>query len=89
MCKKLYYCGSRIDKCLIEVIEKIKEVFDFETLSSCCGHGKYPKTIVCRNRQGEIFEFFSLKSLKKTKRNRYYKKDEQDYYYLNPALIIE
>lgn len=89
MCKKKPYCGSRIDECLREEIKEINSTGDLiKTIASCCGHGKYPKTIIIRHR-GHYLEWYSRTPLKKPKLNRFYKKDKQGYYYLNPDLIIE
>lgn len=89
MCKKKNYCGSRIDECLTEIITHINKI-GYKTLSSCCGHGKYPKTIIVYNSETKsIFEWFSATRLIKPKLNRFYKRDKQGYYYLNSELIIE
>jgi len=82
MCDKLPYCNPRIDECMEDIIEEINESPFFKTLASCCGHGKYPRTIVVKNKFGYIFEFFSNIYLGPRKRNRYYKKDPEGYYYI-------
>ena len=88
MCKKKNYCGSRIDECLKDEIEYINRIEGLKTVSSCCGHGKYDKTIIVTNLQGKYFDYCSGIELKEPKLNRFYKKDKQGYYYLNPDLII-
>jgi len=85
MCNKLSYCNPRIDKCLILIINYINKS-DLKTLASCCGHGKYNSTIVVKDKQGNIFEFYSRISLLPKKRNRYYKKDNEGFYYI-PEVI--
>lgn len=85
MCEKLPYCGVRIDTCMDHVIDKINITTEFKTLLCCCGHGKYPPTIVVLNPQtNEVFEYFSQKFLSQGIRSqkKYYKKDKQGYYYL-------
>ncbi|MFW9872928.1 MAG: hypothetical protein ACFFG0_07490 [Candidatus Thorarchaeota archaeon] len=90
MCKKKYlkqgYCNNRIDECLIKFIERINKYTPFKTLASCCGHGKYKPTIVIKDKNNTIFELFTKKILGTRKRNRYYKKDKENYYYI-PELI--
>ena len=86
MCDKLPYCNPRIDKCLIPVIDRLNNLTNFKTLASCCGHGVYNSTVVVKDKLGNIFEFFSEVSLKSKKRNRYYKKDKDGFYYI-PEVI--
>ena len=85
MCDKLSYCNPRIDKCLILIINHLNKS-NLKTLASCCGHGKYNSTIVVKDKIGNIFEFYSRISLLSKKRNRYYKKDNDGYYYI-PEVI--
>ena len=85
MCVKLPYCNPRIDKCLILIINQLNKS-NLKTLASCCGHGKYNSTIVVKDKKGNIFEFYSRISLRSKKRNRYYKKDNDGFYYI-PEVI--
>jgi len=79
---------------MVEVIDKIKTDYfnrKFQILMSCCGHGKYPMTLVVRNRASRyVFEWFSGVSLTKgtkyRKRQPYYKKDEEGYYYIPEVM---
>jgi hypothetical protein len=89
MCDKLPYENPRIDKCLIQLIKEINSEGTYKSLASCCGHDKYPTTIVVKDKDNNIFEYFTKKKLKKPKRNRFYKKDGSNYYYLNPELILQ
>lgn len=86
MCDKLPYCNPRIDKCLIPTIDRLNKSTNLKTLASCCGHGKYNPTIVVKDRKANIFEFYSRISLGPKKRNRYYKKDTDGFYYI-PEVI--
>jgi len=85
MCEKKYlkqgYCNPRIDSCLSLRITYLKSI-GLKTLASCCGHDKYPMTIVVKNQSGKIYDFFSNIELGERKRNRYYKKDNEGYYYI-------
>ena len=80
MCKKTDYKipNPRIDKCMKNVIE-ILNLHKIKTASCCCGHGKYPMTIICSS-LGSHYELFSGKHIPR-KRN-FYKRDEQGYYYI-------
>ena len=82
MCDKLPYINPRFDKCLIPIINNLNISTKLKTLASCCGHGKYKTTIVVKDREGNIFEFYSNKLLGTRKRNRYYKKDKKGFYYI-------
>jgi len=52
------------------------------TIACCCGHGKYPATIIVKDKQGKIFELISRLPLEMQKRNRYYKSDKEGYYFI-------
>jgi hypothetical protein len=72
---------------LAEKIKEINGIDDgrhYSTVASCCGHGKYPPTIVVRNKMdnGFIFEWFTMCPLDKPKKHRYYKRDQEGYYYI-------
>ncbi len=89
MCNKLHYCNPRIDKCMREIVEKINKEGRYRTLASCCGHGKYPKTIVVKEREtGNILEYYTKIPLQMKKRNRYYRRDREGYYFI-PKLMKE
>ena len=83
MCDKLPYNNPRIDKCMKEIVDKINKERRYKTLASCCGHNKYPKTIVVKEREtGNIFEYYTKIQLQVKKRNRYYRKDNEGFYFI-------
>ena len=89
MCKKkqFKYCPSEIDECMKEEINKMDIGF-IKTLACCCGHSKYPKTIVIEHKlTGKPFEIFSAKFIPRKK--KFYKKDKQGYYYIPEVLENE
>ena len=86
MCDKLPYNNPRIDKCLIKLIDDLNKSTELKTLASCCGHGVYEPTIVVKDHEGNIYEYYSNKSLTSKKRNRYYKKDKKGFYFV-PEVI--
>ncbi len=82
MCKKTNYKipNPRIDKCMAQVIHFLN-FNGIKTLSCCCGHKKYPMTIIANT--GMLMkpvEIFSGKFIPR-KRN-FYKRDEQGHYYI-------
>ena len=75
---------SRIDECMKPLIKWLK-MKGFETAGSCCGHSKYPMTIVVKSiTTGGYYELFSRKNIPRTR--RFYKKDKRGYYYI-PEVI--
>jgi hypothetical protein len=90
--------NKRIDPCIRNFIKRLNLVFDkmsgnkrFRTVASCCGHGKYPMTIVCeyydrKSGYQTFIEFISGKEILRNK--RFYKRDKQGYYYI-PEIIEE
>lgn len=76
----------RIDPCMKGLVRALNE-HDIETLACCCGHGRYPMTIVYRDkREGRygksyIAEFCSgWSAIRRYK--RFYKKDRKGFYYI-------
>lgn len=89
VCKKLPYSNPRIDSCLQDEIIEINRSIDMKTIASCCGHGKYPKSIIIIFfHSHRVFELFSevFLGLRKRKGNRYYKKDAKGFYFI-PEVI--
>lgn len=85
MCRLNKKTGNRrIDPCMKDYIGMINRILKsrYETKSSCCGHGKYSKTIVVGlKRKGRYcFELFTGKMILRNK--RFYKKDKEGYYYI-------
>lgn len=87
MCIKLPYCAIRIDPCLIEEIQVLKDS-GFNSISSCCGHNKYSPTVVIRDELNLCYELYTGIQLnaynrrKKKQFNRFYKKDKEGFYYI-------
>lgn len=75
-----------VDKCLNNIITFIDNYSDdWRTISCCCGHGKYPITIVveCKS-TGKKMELFS--DIEIDRKRKFYKKDSEGYYYI-PEVI--
>lgn len=49
-------------------------------VGSCCGHGKYPPTIIVENRTGGFYEAISGKRLYSSR--GFYKKDKKGIYHI-------
>ena len=54
---------------------------EIHTLASCCGHGRYPMSIVVEEMDsGYIYELVSGKAI--PRKSRFYKADSDGYYYI-------
>lgn len=82
MCKKPKGLHNRIDKCMKPLIKHLKRI-DYNTHACCCGHNRYPMTIVVSGRFNGREVFYDLLSDIDIPRTRnFYKKDKQGYYYI-------
>jgi len=93
MCKKIKGCGRHIDRCMIKLVEFINTHPRINTISSCCGHGKYNMTIVIKYQtetgidgryKWKVQELLS--GIPLPMKTKYYKKDKQGYYYIPEVL---
>ncbi len=78
------YSNIRLDACLRHIIDLLnKGDSGLETLASCCGHGKYPMTIVIKDawRTWEVFSGIELE-----RKKRFYVKDSEGFYYI-PEVV--
>ena len=73
---------ARVDGCLATAISNLNYM-GVRTLSSCCGHGRYPITIVIKTDLGNI-ELFS--GLVINRKRKFYKKDSKGYYFIPEVL---
>lgn len=85
MCKKTKGLHNRIDPCMKDLIKFVNSM-GWKTLASCCGHGKYPITIVAESRweDKKIIELLSITPIPRTR--NFYVKDKQGYYFI-PEVI--
>lgn len=89
MCQKKSYCSREVDPCIQPLVKAINQLNGFKTLSSCCGHKTYQTTIIIKDEEGTITEFFSGIKLEYRKRNRFYKRDENGFYFIPELLICD
>lgn len=52
-------------------------------IACCCGHNKYPKSVVIDAKHG-IYELFTGKFI--PRKTRFYKRDKQGYFYI-PEVV--
>ena len=82
---------KRLDYCMINLIWILNNN-GIKTLGCCCGHKKYPMTIVHQSPNGKIWELMTGVEIKRKK--RFYLKDKQGYYFIpetlsNPKTKVE
>ncbi len=84
--KKFRTSKPTIDKCMIPLLAVLKAYTPYKVIACCCGHKKYPMTIVYENGKGNIWELIS--DIKMTRTKRFYRRDAEGYYYI-PETIVE
>ena len=85
MCMKRVYIktsNTQIDICMRPLINFLNSC-DYKTVACCCGHGRYPITVVVEY-LGNFRELFTNIHLPRTR--RFYKKDKEGYYYIPETL---
>ena len=82
MCKK--HNPRKIDECLKNLIFRLKQ-YGIQTVGCCCGHGKYPMTIIVKDKIG-IYDMVSDETIPRTR--RFYFKDAEGYYYVPETVKI-
>lgn len=80
--KQFKYCPSEIDDCMKFFIDYLNKS-NTKTLACCCGHNKYPMSIVA-DVKGLHIELFTGIIINRKK--RFYKKDAKGYYYIPEAV---
>ena len=79
MCKFNPKNDSRtIDPCMKNLID-FMNLNEIETLACCCGHGKYPMTIVVN---WEELKFEIVSNTEIPRKKKFYKKDRHGFYYI-------
>ena len=69
----------RVDPCIRHFVNSLS-MHGYHTVGSCCGHNKYPITIVCKTKSDRFFELISGKDIPRTR--NFYKKDSEGFYYI-------
>ncbi len=83
MCKFNPKNDSRtIDPCMRKFIGNLNIFLKppFNILACCCGHGKYPMSIIIDSLNNGVWDLVS--NIKIPRQKRFYKKDKQGYYYI-------
>ena len=80
ICKR---SNKKIDPCMRGLIDFVENWGPHKPLASCCGHGRYPPTLVVLQ-YGRVWELFSRKIINRAK--RFYVKDKDGFYYIPETL---
>jgi len=87
MCKFNRTSGdTRIDPCMRKIVKFINDETSYNTKMCCCGHGKYPPSLIVVNTKIAAFysnplEIFSNHSFKHGQK-RFYKRDKKGVYFI-------
>lgn len=73
----------KVDGCIANLLE-ILNSHNIKTVASCCGHYRYPMTIIHKSPNGKFFELLSAIEIKR--KRRFYKKDYEGYYYIPETI---
>lgn len=76
-----------IDPCMKNIIDFINDNTEYQTRACCCGHKKYPMTIIIGLEGDEEFgnvELISGKTI--PRKRRFYKKDKQGCYFIPETI---
>lgn len=85
-CNKNHTNTNIRDRCMKIICDFIDNQTKYECLASCCGHGKYPLTIIVTRGYGNPIEWFS--QIEIPRKRKFYKKDKAGYYYI-PEVSTE
>ncbi len=79
--------GFRVDACIRDLIRGLN-FHDIETVASCCGHGKYPVTIVHRAKEPHIKGFlYDLGSgYRVSRKSKFYVKDKEGLFFIPEVM---
>lgn len=99
MCEWNKWGDTRIDPCMRNLIKWLNQ--KHKTVLSCCGHGKYPMTVIVKEydkikgKRVILFrEIFSGKVLRIKKDplepdpKKFYKRDNEGYYFIPETLEV-
>lgn len=75
--------GRLIDPCMKMLIYNLRKE-GIETLSCCCGHGKYPMSIIIKDSIGLKYDLCSGIFL--FRKERFYRRDKSGRYYIPEVL---
>ena len=85
MCKLNKWGNTRIDPCMRKVIHNLNKQ-GIKTLMCCCGHGKYPTSIIINIGLSKILPLEIFSGIQLEGKKKFYKKDKDGYYYISETI---
>ena len=73
----------RVDPCIRHLIHSLN-AHGYNTVGCCCGHKRYPLTIICKTKSGRFYDLVSGVDIPRTR--NFYKMDEDGYFYI-PEIV--
>jgi hypothetical protein len=88
MCKWSKWGDTRIDPCMRRFIKNLEWTLrgDYKVVACCCGHRKYPMTVVISLKKGGVACFELISGSMILRMARFYKRDKHGYYYIPETL---
>mgnify|MGYP001574709791 CR=1 FL=1 len=74
----------RLDPCLRREIEELNNRHYIWTVACCCGHGKYPKTILFKDEHGRIIEYWTDIIIPRTR--NFYRQDPNGFFFVPEVM---
>jgi len=80
-----------IDKCMREAVRALQNIFNctgsgLMIRACCCGHGKYPTSLIYENADEYVQELFSGMMI--PRKRKFYKRDKKGYYYVPEVIKV-
>lgn len=77
-----------IDSCMVDLVRSPQEK-GIETVTCCCGHDIYPKTIIVRTGRPWVTKEICHNITFRGRKKRFYRKDENGVYYVPEVQNVE
>jgi hypothetical protein len=79
MCNWTKSGNTRVDPCMREVVNNLRST-GAKPQGSCCGHGKYKRTIIMRTTDHRNVDYYS--GIEVPRKKRFYVRDKEGIFYI-------
>jgi hypothetical protein len=76
----------RVDACIRGFIRDLTNA-GFNTFGCCCGHNRYPITVICEHPNGKFYDLISGRTIPRTR--NFYRLDADGFYYIPEVILNE